>query len=119
MKGGIKEILKQLTPEKVKSENKKILKIKLPPEIEKWVKEYEKVGKRNNYIWKWFYKKIVPAITLSEVPLRYRKSLWKSKFLMVMFVVLLDDVADNMKRKRLLDQLLKIPFEQKKLKKVF
>jgi len=49
MKGGIKEILKQLTPEKVKSENKKILKIKLPPEIEKWVKEYEKVGKRNNY----------------------------------------------------------------------
>ena len=109
----IKKILKQLTRERAKKEIDAIQRVKLPPYFQKWIKEYKKVSNRSSYLWLWTYRS-VQLVTLPDVPLKYRRSLYETKSLMVMFVTLLDDVADNMKSEKLLQEILKTPFFKKK-----
>jgi hypothetical protein len=105
----ITKILKELTPERIEKEIKDIQKIKLPPELQKWVKEYEKVGDRNPVIWTVIYK-IIEIVNFPIATKRYQKSLQDTKFLLMMFVILLDDPVDKMRNKKLIVELLKIPF---------
>ncbi len=109
-------ILKQLTPERIELEIKKTQEIKLPPELQKWVEEYEKVGgERDNYIWKWAYRSF-QYITYSCVSEKYCDNLLYIKCLYVIFFTLVDDAADKFKNKKLLEQMLKIPFDKSEIK---
>lgn len=105
----VNKILKQLTPERVKEELEEVQKTELPPELQRWVREYNKVGSRENFTFSWLYR-IIQIVTLPITAKKYRRSLWETKFLMATFIILLDDVADKTQQERLLNELLKIPF---------
>lgn len=111
----VEEILKSITPGVKKGEIEKIQKVKLPPELEEWVKKYNKIGGRNRFIFLWLYR-IIKIVTLPIAAKKYRLSLWKAKFLIALFIILLDDIADKTQQKRLLDELFKVPFAQADIK---
>ncbi len=112
----IEKILKQLTPERVKKEVEAVQKLKLPPELQKWVKEYEKVGERKEFIWKWTYF-MWQYLTLPTVTKKYRKSLCITKTSSIILNVLIDDVGDKLKNKNLLEEVWRICFEEKRYKR--
>jgi len=103
----INKILKQLTPERIKAENEAILRTKLPPEIQKWVKEYEEVGERNDYIWKWTYL-AMQKLTLPTVNPKYRRSVLTTKICSIILNVLVDDLGDKRKNKKMLEEAIHI-----------
>lgn len=111
----INKVLKQLTPERLKREIKAVEKVKLSADLQKWVKEFEKIGNRPNFLWKWLYK-INKIWVYSAIQKKYSSSLTRVKTLYNMFIILLDDMAETKERERLLDELLKIPFGSKQIK---
>jgi hypothetical protein len=98
----VDKILKQLTPERVKKEVEAIKAIELPPELQKWVDEYNKVGDRDPFLWKWAYK-ISQTITLPFVSQKNLFTIWNAKFALIMFVTLVDDLIDKNNDKEGLD----------------
>jgi len=66
----------------------------LSAELEKWIGRYEKTGRRNRHMWDWTWRGI-DAMTLPSVDTDWRDHVNTTKFLGVMLVVLLDDVADE------------------------
>jgi len=110
----INEILGKLTPRRVVEEILLIQGIDLPYELKEWVAEYEKVGERPSFLWKWIYRS-VQIITSPTVSEKYQRSLWVTKTLIIMFITLLDDVSDRTMNKVLLDELLKIPPRKSKI----
>jgi len=112
----IEKILKNLTPKKIEKTNKEVLKINLPPEIKKIVDEYKKVGdpNRNEYLWKWIYRG-VKVFTQNRVEEKYLNQVLEVKLLLFIFDTLVDDIVDkpNYRNKKLLKEILKVPFERK------
>ncbi len=102
----IDKILKQLTPENIQKQIKEIQEIELPLELQKWIQEYEKVGERDSFFWKWLYRAF-QIVYLPIVPEEYLKILPQIKVLVTMHVTVLDDAADREKNKLLLGELLK------------
>lgn len=102
-------VLRQLTPERIEKEIEAIQKVELPPELQKWVEEYKKVGgKRDNIIWKFVYliiRDISPFINYNK---KYKKKNTELKFLFSMFVIIIDDIADKEKNNKLFDEITKI-----------
>ena len=111
----IEKILKQLTPERVKKEVEAVKGVKLPPELQKWVDKYNKVGERPEFIWKWLYK-VNKIWIYFPIQVKYSRSLITVKTLYNMFIVLLDDVAETRGKEKLLNELLKIPFKKESIK---
>ncbi len=112
----INNILKQLTPERIKEEVEAVQDVELPVDLQGWVEEFNAVGDRPDFIWRWLYK-MNKVWFYSSIQQKY-SSLPKIKTLYDMFIVLLDDVAETKGREKLLDELLKVPFREKTIQTV-
>lgn len=94
-------ILRELTPGRIEKEIEKVKKVKLPAELQKWVSEYEKVGERDGYIWKWAYLGW-QFFTLPCVDKKYKKAVINIKMYSTILNSLVDDLADAMQNEKLL-----------------
>ena len=114
----VEEILKGITPEVKKREIEKIQKVELPAELQKWVKEYEKVGERDGFIWKFTYSGW-QMFTLSSVQKKYQELVIINKCCNTILNVLLDDLADKGENEDILDGALKIVYPSNNARNVF
>lgn len=109
----INQILKQLTPERVKKELEKTNKIKLSKEIQGIANEYREMGDpaRNEYLWKWILRG-TKIFTGRRVNKKYLPFLLEAKLLLFILDTFFDDIVDKYKirNKKLLDEILKVPF---------
>lgn len=101
------KILKQLTNARIKKELAEIQAIELPEDLQKWVKEYEKVGDRNPFIWKWLFNAF-SVLFLIDIPPKYKKENVLCKFLIAMYIVVLDDIGEKKHSQKLLKEALLI-----------
>jgi len=94
--------------------DRNILRIKgteVPTALRYWVGEYNKVGNRDAFLWKWCCEG-ARLTTLSSVDSAFLESNNVTKVLGVMVDVLMDDVADQPGERAYLDELLRIPFSR-------
>lgn len=106
----VEGLLKQLTLGEGRKILGEIAQLQLPDDLLVWVKEYEKVGHRDRILWQWMYKS-VQIVTAPVVDQQYLERLYVLKTTVIIFVTLLDDVADNMHDASFLRELIKIPFQ--------
>ncbi len=101
------QIITQKSLEDTKKEISDIKSVELPDKLIRWVKDYEQVGARNDFVWKLFYKvsKVIDYIDIED---RFSESLLEIRFLMAILVVLIDDCADQSRDEKLLDILSEI-----------
>lgn len=76
-------------------------------ELETWIDQYARVGKRGLYLWKWC-RYAVDLVALPCVDRRWHQHACDTKVLAGMVNVLVDDVADEQGNGELLGELLKI-----------
>jgi len=92
-------------PQPFKAEIEEIANSPLPAELDWWIQQYSSVGCRDEFIWKWCLKGIeVTSLPCVDPGIRDFNN--QTKLLGIMFVVLLDDVADHAKNKRFLEKLI-------------
>jgi hypothetical protein len=106
----IMRVIDQLTPQEVNKRMKATRELALPEEMQKWVDEYAKLGRRNPLTWKRTYRHSC-VVNFSKTNKDNVDFLQNTKFMMFMFIILLDDVADVYQSKALLEEILKIPYE--------
>lgn len=70
-----------------------------------WVQDYDRVGRRNLYLWRWCLHGI-ELTTFPDVGETWRTHLHDTKLLSVILCVLFDDVADRHGRAELLETLI-------------
>ncbi len=94
------------------AEQRQILAVKFSPEIGAWIRDYEAVGNRNVYLWRWCLHGL-QLTTLPCVEPALRQSLCETKLLAVMLGVMLDDIADLGGNQQLLKTLNEAAVENK------
>jgi transketolase C-terminal domain/subunit len=89
------------------NDQQQVLAQQFSPFIERWVAQYETVGTRDVYLWRWCLHGL-NLTTLPSVTPELRASACDAKLLSIILCVLLDDVADQHGGGALLDALLEM-----------
>ena len=83
----------------------------LPDRTLELVETYEAVvGDRDRFLWKWAYH-LFPEFTLSSVPEEFVEALRTDKLVALLFVSILDDVAEKRGDRATFEEAAKIPFD--------
>ena len=88
-----------------------VLAQQVSPFIRHWIEQYEKVGQRDVYLWRWCLHGL-ELTTLSCVAPELRGQVRDTKLLAVMYGVMLDDIADQAGSRDFLNELTKIIAEE-------
>jgi hypothetical protein len=101
------------TETEIRAEIEHVLNKQLNPDLLQWVDGYSQVGKRNLYLWKWV-RQGVEVTTLSCIEPELYDFACDTKVMGVVLDVLLDDIADRKGDPELLEQLLNVPFDERR-----
>lgn len=101
----------QLPPDDLPDPIKRIKCHSLPTEVMGFIEAYDDVvGDRNRFLWKWAHH-LFPKFTLSTVPRECVEDLQNAKLLGLIYVSVLDDIAEKHGDRATFQEAAKIPFE--------
>ena len=101
------------TKEELDREIAHVLNKELSSDLQQWCDGYSQVGKRDQYLWKWC-RQGVEVTALSSIDPELYDHVSDTKVLGVVLTVLLDDIADRKGDGEMLEQLLTLPFGEKR-----
>lgn len=84
----------QVSPEKVAALREQTLRTELSPYVQSWLKRYNEVGRRGDFLWRWCLKN-VKIVTLPCVEPRFVQHLAETKMIHLVFLCLIDDIVDE------------------------